>query len=263
MPPRIMQQFAMQSFSTEVIYSFVIIACSLMIYFGTKELYELSNHKGIKYFRQAFLFFALAYFFRSFIKLIVFYFNAQGILSISPRLFNPLISQITLIFFLYFSANRILDISPRTFAPLFSQITLLLFMYFSSMAIFYLLYSVMWKKWNGNDKKVYLFHLFAFVISLFIVISGNALAYLGVNLLLFFIVLFVVYTSYKNKKKKTKSHKHNLYIIYLLLSFFWILNIIDILIPSFFQNFQMFVYLASSTIFFIMVYKVLKKAGSS
>ncbi|MBU0958992.1 MAG: hypothetical protein KKB31_03525, partial [Nanoarchaeota archaeon] len=129
--------------------------------------------------------------------------------------------------------------------------------------VLYLLYSVMWKKWNGNDKKVYLFHLFAFVISLFIVISGNALAYLGVNLLLFFIVLFVVYTSYKNKKKKTKSHKHNLYIIYLLLSFFWILNIIDILIPSFFQNFQMFVYLASSTIFFIMVYKVLKKAGSS
>jgi len=230
-----MQQFAMQSFSTEVIYSFVIIACSLMIYFGTKELYELSSHKGIRYFRQAFLFFSLAYFFRSFIKLIVFYFNAQGILSISPRLFNPLISQITLIFFIYFSA----------------------------MAVLYLLYSVMWKKWNGNDKKVYLFHLLAFAVSLFIVLSGNSLAYLGVNFLLFFIVLFVVYTSYKDKKKKTKVPKHNLYIIYLLLSFFWILNIIDILIPSFFQNFQLFIYLASSTIFFIMVYKVLKKVGSS
>jgi len=235
MPPRIMQQFAMQSFSTEVIYSFVIIFCSLMIYYGTKELYELSSHKGIKYFRQAFLFFALAYFFRSFIKLIVFYFNAQGILSISPRLFNPLISQITLIFFIYFSA----------------------------MAVLYLLYSVMWKKWNGNDKKVYLFHLLAFAISLFIVLSGNALAYLGVNILLFFIVLFVVYTSYKNKKKKTKGHKHNLYIIYLLLSFFWIINILDILIPNFFQNFQLLIYLASSAIFFIMVYKVLKKTGPS
>jgi len=234
MPPRIMQQFAMQSFSTEIIYSFVIIFCSLIIYYGTKELYELSSHKGIKYFRQAFLFFALAYFFRSFIKLIVFYFNAQGILSISPRLFNPLISQVTLIFFIYFSA----------------------------MAVLYLLYSVMWKKWNGNDKKVYLFHLLAFAISLFIVLSGNALAYLGVNILLFFIVLFVVYTSYKNKKK-AKGHKHNLYIIYLLLSFFWIINIIDILIPSFFQNFQLLIYLASAAIFFIMVYKVLKKAGSS
>jgi hypothetical protein len=244
MPPitgRMIQNFPLpremflSNFGTEIIYSFVIIVCSLMIYYGTRELYELSSHKGIKYFRQAFLFFALAYFFRSFIKLIVFYFNAQGILSISPRLFNPLISQITLIFFIYFSA----------------------------MAVLYLLYSVMWKKWNGNDKKVYLFHLLAFAVSLFIVLSGNSLAYLGVNFLLFFIVLFVVYTSYKDKKKKTKSHKHNLYFIYLLLSFFWILNIIDILIPSFFQNFQLFIYLASSTIFFIMVYKVLKKVGSS
>jgi len=229
-----MQHFAMQSFSTEVIYSFIIIACSLMIYFGTKELYELSSHKGIKYFRQAFLFFALAYFFRSFIKLIVFYFNVQGILSISPKLFNPLISQIALIFFLYFS----------------------------SMAVFYLLYSVRWKKWNSENKKIYLFHLFTFIISLFIVLSKNALAYLGINFLLFFIVLSVVYTSYKNNKK-IKSHKNNLYLIYLLLSFFWILNIVDILIPSFFQNFQLFIYLASSMIFFIMVYKVLKKVGSS
>lgn len=242
MPPitgRMIQNFPLpremflSNFGTELIYSFIIIVCSLIIYIGTKELYELSSHKGIKYFRQAFLFFALAYFFRSFIKLIVFYFNTQGILSISPRLFNPLISQITLVFFLYFSA----------------------------MAVFYLLYSVMWKRWNGNDKKIYLFHMFSFAISLFIVLSRNALAYLGANFLLFFIVLFVVYISYKNKK--TKTHKHNLYIIYLLLSFFWILNIIDILIPSFFQNFQLFIYLASSTIFFIMVYKVLKKAGSS
>ena len=40
--------------TTEILYSFVIIFCSLMIYFGTKELYELSGHKGIKYFRYSF-----------------------------------------------------------------------------------------------------------------------------------------------------------------------------------------------------------------
>ena len=45
---------------TEIVYSFVIIVCSLMIYFGTKELYKLTSHKGIKYFRQSFLFFAFA-----------------------------------------------------------------------------------------------------------------------------------------------------------------------------------------------------------
>ena len=218
---------------TELIYSFVIILCSLMIYFGTKELYELSSHKGIKYFRQAFLFFALAYFFRSFIKFVMVYFNV----------------------------GAILDISPRTFGFAFGQITLFIFMYFSSMAIFYLLYSAMWKKWNGNSKKIYLFHLLAIILSFSILLSKNALAYLGINLFLFFIVLFIIYISHKNKKKKSKGH--NLHVIYILLSFFWILNIIDILIPEFFQTFQLFIYVASLVIFLIILYKVLKKTGPS
>jgi len=233
--PSFINHLATLGFGTEIIYSLVIIVCSLMIYFGTKELYELSSYKGIKYFRQAFLFFAIAYFFRSFIKFIL----------------------------VYFSANRILDIHPRIFAPLFGQVTLFLFIYFSSMAIFYLLYSVMWKKWNSGSKKIYFFHLLAFVISLFIILSRNALVYLGINFLLFFIVLFIVYISYKNNKKETRVHKHNLYVIYLLLSFFWILNIIDILIPEFFQTFQLFVYIASLIVFLMMLYKVLKKAGSN
>jgi len=233
--PQIIRNFFSPGFGTEIIYSLVIIVCSLMIYFGTKEIYELSSYKGIKYFRQAFLFFAIAYFFRSFIKFIL----------------------------VYFSANRILDISPRIFTPLLGQITLFLFMYFSSMAIFYLLYSVMWKKWNGNSKKIYFSHLFAFIISLLIILSRNALIYLGVNFLLFFIVLFIVFISYKNTKKKTKGYKHDLYAIYLLLSFFWILNIIDILIPEFLQTFQIFIYIASLIIFLMMLYKVLKKVGST
>jgi len=227
-----MQQLVMQSFSTEIIYSFIIIVCSLMIYYGTKELYELSSHKGIKFFRQAFLFFALAYFFRSFIKLILLYFNVQGIFSISPRLLNPLISQITLIFFMYFSA----------------------------MAIFYLLYSVMYKKWN-YEHRIYLFHIVAVILAVFSVVSRNPFSYLGLNLLLLVFVLVVVYVSYKTSKKKTKGH--NLYAIYVLLLLFWILNIIDILIPTFFQNFQLLIYLVSSGIFLLMLYRVLKKAGSN
>ena len=57
------------SFGTEIMYSFIIIMCSLIIYFSTREMYELSSYKGLKYFRLAFLFFAVAYFFRSFIQL--------------------------------------------------------------------------------------------------------------------------------------------------------------------------------------------------
>jgi hypothetical protein len=226
--PMFIEKLATTGLGTELIYSFVIIVCSLMIYFGTKELYELSSYKGLKYFRLTFLFFAIAYFFRSFIKFILLYFNIKEIHEFSPMIFG--------------------------------NFTLLIFMYFSSLAIFYLLYSVMWKKWNGNSKKVYLFHLLALAISLFVIISRSSWVYLGLNILLFAIVLIVVCISRRNARKKAKGH--NLYAIYLLLSFFWILNIIDILIPEFFQTFQLFVYLASAFIFLMMLYKVLKKSGS-
>lgn len=219
----------------ELFYSFVIIICSLMIYFGTKELYELSSYKGIKYFRQAFLFFAIAYFFRSFIKFIIIYSGINGIIEFTP---------------LTFSAT--------------GALTQILFVYFSAMAIFYLLYSVMWKKWNGNSNKIFLLHGLAFVISIVSVVSGNHLVYLILNLFLLLIVLFIVFVSYKGKKKeKNKKKEHNLYLIYILLSIFWILNIIDTLIPRFFQGFQLFIYLASTGVFLLILYKVIKNTGAN
>ncbi len=219
----------------ELFYSFVIIVCSLMIYFGTRELYELSSYKGIKYFRQAFLFFAIAYFFRSFIKFIVIYSGINGIIEFSP---------------LTFSAT--------------GALTQLVFMYFSSMAIFYLLYSVMWKKWNGNSNKIYLLHGLAFIISIASVLSRNPLVYLGLNIFLLLIVIFIVYISYQSKKnEKNKKKEHNLYLIYVLLCIFWILNIIDTLIPRFFQGFQLFIYLASTGVFLLILYKVIKNTGAN
>ena len=162
---------------------------------------------------------------------------------------------------LYFNTAHILDIPRKAFGFIFSQLTLGIFMYFSAMAIFYLLYSVMWKKWNGNSKKIYLFHLLAFVIAISSILFRNPFVYLGMNFLLLFFVIFTFYISHKQSKQK--KTKHNLHVIYTLLFSFWILNIIDILIPNFFQTFQLFIYLISSGIFLAMLYKVLKKVGSN
>jgi hypothetical protein len=212
----------------EMLYAFFIIVCSLMIYFGTRELYELSSHKGIKYFRQAFLFFAIAYFFRSFIKFIVIYFEMNGILEFSPATFG-----------------------------IFGMLTLFLFMYFSSMAIFYILYSVIWKELGSN--KIFIFHAIAFVLSFVIILSRSPFLNLSLNILLLIIVIFVVYISYRNAKNK---RGYNLYKIYLFLLFFWVLNIVDTIIPKFFQGLQLFIYLASSWIFLLILYKVIKRVGS-
>lgn len=220
MPPWA-QHFITLGLGTELLYSFVIIVCSLMIYFGTKELYELSSHKGIKYFRQSFLFFALAYFFRSFIR-----------------------------FMLIF-----LGINLRSFRTMGIWI-LFLFMYASTMAILYLLYSVKWKKWRKHKNIIYLFHGLALIISLVSIFVGAVKILLAIQIILF---LFVALTSYPihNKSKK----KHSLYAIYLLLFGFWILNVIDILVPTFLQTFQIVLYLSSIGIFLLILYKVIKKTG--
>jgi len=226
-----LEPFFITGLGTEILYSFIIIACSLLVYFSTKELYELSSYKGIKYFRLSFLFFAIAYFFRSFIKFVLVFFNVRAIHEFSPNIFMPM-----------------------------GSLTLVLFMYFSSMALFYLLYSVMWKKWNGNSKKIYLLHAIAIVISLLTAISGEPSFLLLINLFFFVLVSFIFYIAHKNFKDKKKGN--TLYAIYMLLFVFWMLNLIDILVPSFLQGFQLFIYLASSGIFLAILYKVLKKTGN-
>lgn len=212
---------------TELIYSLVIILCSLMIYYATKEMDELSSYKGIRYFRKAFLFFAIAYFFRYFIIFLLMLFNIGGIYEISPRYIGG--------------------------------ITLFVFMYFSSMAVFYLSYSVMWKKWNHSRLRIYLFNLLALTISFVGVFIRSAAIYILLNLALLIFVSFVLSVAYKDSQKKQKGK--NLFIIYILLFIFWILNIIDLLIPRFLQVYQMAIYLASILLFMIILYRVLRKSG--
>lgn len=218
---QIMNRLLSGGLQLEIFYSFIIIACSLMIYFGTKKIYELTGHKGIKYFRLSFLFFAIAYFFRSFIKFIV----------------------------IYFSSERILEIPPQ----IFGEITLMLFIYFSSMAVFYLLYSVIYKK--IKMKKAYL-HLVAIIFAIVVIVTINPFVYLIINLILLFILSLTVYLS------RSKSKKSNICADYILLFIFWALGTLDILIPTFLKTFQLIIYLSSSGIFLVILYKVLKRAGN-
>jgi hypothetical protein len=212
----------------ELIYSFVIVICSLMVYYATKEMYELSSYKGIKYFRLAFLFFAVAYFFRYFIQFFLVLFNLKNILEFSPR---------------YIGWS-----------------SLFIFLYASSMAVFYLLYSVMWKKWNHSKLRLLLFNLLALIIALI----GSSFRSEGVSLILNVILLvfvsFVLLAAYRDSKGKRKGK--GLFVIYLLLFAFWILNVINILIPKFLKLYQLGLYLASILLFMIILYKVLKKTGS-
>lgn len=219
MPPEI---------GVELIYSFVIIICCLMVYYATREMYELSSYKGLKYFRRAFLFFAIAYFFRYSIRFLLVFFDMRQIFEFSPIYFGGI--------------------------PIF------IFLYSSSMAIFYLLYSVMWKNWISSKFKIYLLHALAISIALIWVLSRSIMVYWVLNLILLIFVSFVLFVAYKDSKNKQKGK--GLFIIYLLLFIFWVLNVIDILIPKFLQIYQLVIYLISTLLFMIILYKVLKKTGN-
>ncbi|VVB77650.1 Uncharacterised protein [uncultured archaeon] len=211
----------------ELIYSFVIVVCSLMIYYATKEMYELSSYKGIKYFRQAFLFFAIAYFFRYSIRFLLLLFNMSDMPEISPMFVG--------------------------------SISLFIFLYSSSMAIFYLLYSVMWKRWSHSKLKIYLFNLLALVIALIGTFLRGIETNLALNMILLIFICFVLFIAYKDSKNKQKGK--SLFIIYLILFIFWVLNVIDILIPRFLQIYRLVIYIVSILLFMIILYKVLKKTG--
>jgi len=221
-----MQQLAMQGAGMEVVYAFVIIICSLMVYISTRELYRLTSHKGIRYFRMAFLFFAIAYFVRSIIKFIIINFNLRAVMDFHIRSIGP--------------------------------ITLFFFMYFSSMAIFYLLYSVKWR--DFKDKMIYLFHGISVVIAGVILLIPSNTVYLIINILLLAIFAFVILTS--RKQEQSRKKKNSLHVVYILLSVFWILNILDILIPNIVKTYQTLIYLASLFIFLLILYKVLRKTGA-
>lgn len=222
-----MMNFMQASMSTELIYAFVIIVVSLMVYFGTKELYELSSHKGIKYFRLSFLFFAISYFFGSLIKFGILFFDLRQIMHLTPYLMGPLSQAI--------------------------------FMYFSSMAVFYLLYSVLWKRIDKSESKIIFFHILAGIIAILSIIFNDPLFHLIINFFLLIFVSFIFIFSHRNSKKK----KNNLHAIYFLLFLFWILNMINILIPNVFRSFQLLIYLFSIGIFISILYKVLKKTGGT
>lgn len=209
----------------DLIYSFVIVLSSLLIYFSTKELYELSGHKGIKYFRLAFLFFALAYTFR-------------------------FLTQWILVTYAYSIASLL---NPGTI----SKLALALFMYANTAGILYLWAGVQWKKLKNLSLAIPLIHIIAIGITVLSITTQNLLVLLAIQ---FFIIVVLAISTYKSDAKKKSIL--GTYIIYLLLALFWMLNIVDVLIPNFFQTLQLLIYLASLGLFIFMQYKVVKRTGA-
>ena len=165
----------------------IVVFLCFMIFFKTREIYDLTKHKGIKYFRITFLFFGLAYLFR-------FLF----ILSILIKITFDIYSSIYI----------------------FKMVTMVFVGYFSTMAILSLTYSTIWKKLQIKHTLL-LFNVIAVLISCIALISrSHSLLILSQAVLLSFTIIMA--TRMHSKSRKVSQ----VFILYILFFLFWIVNLI-------------------------------------
>jgi hypothetical protein len=174
----------------EALYAFVIGAVCMAIVLKTDRFFKLSFHQGIRYFRNAFFFYGVAFLLR--------------------YLFGVLVDM------------------DFTYLGLFQ----ILFEYFLIMAGFFLLYSLVWKKFEPSrfhyttsffNPKIAIFHIMALILA---VLDSSWQTYYFMFLSQIIIFISASLISYNNYRKNGKKHK------FLKFSFFamvlgltaWIMN---------------------------------------
>ncbi len=215
-----MQNFLGKGFEAEFLYSFIAVLLCFLVYYKTKEIYELTKHNGIKYFRNAFLFFGLAYASRFLLFLVI-------LTGISFRFIIP---------------RRVM------YLPLFTAPVT----YLSTMAIFFLIYSTIWKKIRYNHFLI-ISNIIAVAISIAAFCTRSIILISILQLLM--LLLTVVISTRKHKKNKKRYTRT----LYFLISMLWLINLF-LLSPGRVMPFgSKIIFQTISIIVFIVVYlKVLK-----
>ncbi|MBI4441718.1 hypothetical protein HY639_06125 [Candidatus Woesearchaeota archaeon] len=161
----------------ELLFTVIAVSFCLAIYYRTKESYELTKYPGIKYFRDAFLFFGFAYAMR-FVLLLV-------------RAFEV----------------------PRSLAfPIF----LLPLGYFSTIALFYLVFSLVWK--HFSQRTVLIGHGLAVLLPVISFLTRSHELLLSLQALLLVVALVLIF-----REKVTRIR-----MLYLLVFVLWLLTLLSV-----------------------------------
>tara|TARA_Y100000034_G_scaffold34251_1_gene41975 strand:- start:784 stop:1461 length:678 start_codon:yes stop_codon:yes gene_type:complete len=211
----------------KIFYGLIIALICFVIVLKTNKLFSLSLHKGIRYFRNAFFFYGIAFIIR--------YLLGAFFLS------NPNY---------YFVIN-------------------LLFEYFLVMGGFFLLYSLLWKRFenaktNYNSSlfntKIFLFYFMSLII-VFLDYIWQTYYFMFFSQIIIFVSAVII--SYINYKKNGKQHKFlKLYFIAMILSLItWILNFLAALFLDWNKGVLTNIYLINIVIFLLFLYGVIKVTG--
>lgn len=171
----------------ELVYSLIILVLCFLVFYKTKEMYDLTKHKGIRFFRYAFMFFGLAYAFR------------------------------LLLFFIIIVNTTVCDFCSHT--KILIPVSHFIVAYFSTMAIMYLVYSTIWKK-------ISLKHFLTFSNIVALLIAFIAFVFRSPIMLSLIQFLLLVCSSVIITKNNKINKRINTKILYYLIFVFWLLSLI-------------------------------------
>jgi hypothetical protein len=216
-----MRYFNPIQLGTELTYTLLIVLFCLMVFFKTKEIYDLTKHKGILFFRYSFIFFAIAYISRLFLFLLIFSTN---------KLSRNIMMRGSLM-----------------------HVSHLIIGFFSTMAILYLVYSIIWKQINSEHFLTFS-NIIALIIGVIAFIFRSHLILSLIQLFIMIIALIIIFLNHNKTKKKSATK-----VLYLLIFLFWFVSLLILdskrLMPL---EIQLFLQLMSVGIFVTIYIKVSK-----
>ena len=211
----------------DVIYTVILFIACMIIAVKTWKFYQLSNHKGLKYFSATFFFMGIS-----------------NILS----LFIPLLSTI-------------FKISPRDLFIPFMGIPVAHFIHITlsfcmSIAVLSLLLSVIWKMFGKHSDQVF---GLLFIISLLFTIPWMFIRSRPAFLLIHTIIIITaailgLYKYFTKTKKKRKSF----YIVYFMLFLFWLVHTAGSFLIRFSWVSGLILYCLSLALISIILYRVIR-----
>ncbi|MBT96688.1 hypothetical protein CMI49_01150 [Candidatus Pacearchaeota archaeon] len=211
----------------KIFYGLIIALICFVIVLKTNKLFRLSLHKGIRYFRNAFFFYGIAFIIRY-------------------------------LFGAFFLDN-----------PNYYFVINILFEYFLVMGGFFLLYSLLWKRFESSktnynsslfNTKIFLFYFMSFII-VFLDYIWQTYYFMFSSQIIIFVLASVI--SYINYKKNGRQHKFlKLYFIAMILSLItWVLNFLVASFLDWNKGVLTNVYLINIVIFLLFLYGVIKVTG--
>lgn len=203
----------------KILYALIIATICVFIVIKTNKLFRISSHQGIRYLRNAFFFYGIAFIVRYFLGAISF----QGDLN---NIYNFLIK--------------------------------IAFEFFIITAGFFLLYSLLWKKINISslfNKVVAVFYALAFIIVFLDSLWKTNYFMLFSQVILFTCASIISFINYKKNGRKHKFLKF--YFMAMILSLIaWILNTLTVLYSDW--NFIMNIYGLNIVFFLLLLYGMIK-----